>query len=297
VETISIAEAGKTAGAAEKLVGIIPSWSPDGKQLASFRHRPSAGGGNFDLVVHSLDTGDEKLYSFNGISPAPLRWFHDGKGVIVVVQNPGETRGLYRVDLVSKEFRQILEFDGSAMQTGFGPLSRDEQTIYAAGYAPGKSGGVVDRIVAIDLQTRQQKQVSPLPATTGFVAIVLSPDGRTLAIRYLDPETRRTHVARVGIDGSDYQEIYTGDVSARTNHFAWTNDGRGILFGIQQFDKWKIVRISAEGGNPEATDFYVSNAGILQNFSLSPDGARLAFSAMKRVQELWSVDNLLSVLK
>jgi len=297
VETISIAEAGTAAGAVETFVGIRPAWSHDGKQLAFTRHRVAASGDNYDLVVHSLDTGEEKLYSFNGIRPAPPRWFHDGKGVVVLVQNPGKTRGLYRVDLNSREFKQILEFDDAVLRGGVFAISPDDQTIYNAGRDPKSSQVAVDRIVAIDLKTGQQRQICAFPAT-GDAGINLSPDGRTLAIRRVDRQAGKTYFARAAVDGSDYRELYTTTSSGvQIDHLAWTKDGRGILFGIQQDDKWKIMRIPADGGNPEEAGFDVKDAGNLQNISLSPDGRRLGFSAVKPVGELWAIDNILSVLK
>ena len=294
-ENVGILEAGTAAGSAEIFVGIRPTWSPDGKRLAFTRHR--AGPGTYDLIVHSLETGEEAVYSFNGISPTPPQWFHDGKDVVVVVKNPGTTFGLYRVDLSSKQFRQIFEYDGAAFQNGAYAISLDDQTVYHAGRDPKNSKLVVDRIVAIDIKTGQQRQLSTVPGTGG-AGIKLSPDGRTLAIRRFDSQTRNTHFARMAVDGSSYRELYTAAYSGgQIDHLAWTKDGLGILFGIGQDDKWRIVRIPAEGGNPEATDFDLSNAGALLNISLSPDGRRLAFSARRNVQELWAIDNLLSVLK
>ncbi|MEP7365437.1 MAG: hypothetical protein ABI972_19455 [Acidobacteriota bacterium] len=297
-ETIGIAEAGKTASP-ERLFGISPSGSPDGKYLAFFRRRAPAGGDHYDLVVHSLETGEEKAYSFNGIRPAPPRWFHEGKGVVVLVQNPGKTRGLYRVDLNSGEFKQILEFDDAVLRGGVFAISPDDQTIYKAGRDP-KNRQIVDRIVAIDLKTGLQKQVCAFPGT-GDAGINLSPDGRTLAIRRVDTQAGKTYLARVAVDGSDYREIHTATSSSgipvQIDQFVWTKDGRGIFFGVRQDDKSKIMRISAEGGDPEATDFDVSDGGNLVNITLSPDGKRLAFSTRKQVLELWAIDNLLSVLE
>jgi Tol biopolymer transport system component len=302
VEIVSIAEAGISTSAVKNVVGIRPTWSPDGKHLAFLRHRPPAGGDNYDLVIHSLETGEETRYTFNGLRTFPPQWFHDGKSVLVFVRSTGKSTGWYRVDLASKEFRQIVEWDDARLQLGM--LSRDEQTIYAGGLTEKKNGGSqVDRILAIDLNTGQQKQVCRLTATFGFVGLQLSPDGGTLAIRYQDQETRRTHLARVAVDGSGYREIYTGDAGVQHNHFAWSKDGRRILFGVQQEDKNIIMAIPAEGGKAETSGFDLKAAGApkqlsnLLNISLSSDGKRLAFSAANQVQELWAIDNLLSVLK
>src|SRR5438105_1893010 len=78
-DVISIVRSGTSAGAAEKLIGLRPSWSPDGTQLAFLRNRPSAAGNNYDLLVYSLETGEETVYTHPGIEfAAPPEWFHDG---------------------------------------------------------------------------------------------------------------------------------------------------------------------------------------------------------------------------
>src|SRR5262249_7830478 len=68
---------------AEKLVGIRAAWSPDGKAIAFKRHHP--GGNGFDLVVHTLASGEEKAFptSLGEISPGWVEWFHDGKSILV----------------------------------------------------------------------------------------------------------------------------------------------------------------------------------------------------------------------
>src|SRR5262249_45128505 len=99
-------------------------------------------------------------------TPAP-RWFHDGKAVIVVLQNPGKTRGLYRVDLKSKELKQVFEFDPMDLRGGIYAISQDDKTLFVAGRKRDVNNQteIVDRIVAIDLETGHQRQICSLPAT------------------------------------------------------------------------------------------------------------------------------------
>ena len=125
----------------------------------------------------------------------------------------------------------------------------------------------------------------------------LSPDGKTLAFIWRSSQANKQVVARVAIDGSDYREIHSLKRGVQLDHLAWDKDGKTLLFGTRTDEEWKIMRISADGGKPEASGFDHGKLTSLLNISPSPDGKRLAFSANQRIHELWAVDNLLSVLK
>jgi Tol biopolymer transport system component len=66
--------------ATESFVGIRPTWSPDGKSIAFKRHHPGLEN-EYDLVVRSLEIGDERTYPTNlgttGYGGAT--WLHDGQ--------------------------------------------------------------------------------------------------------------------------------------------------------------------------------------------------------------------------
>ena len=59
------------------------------------------------------------------------------------------------------------------------------------------------------------------------------------------------------------------------------------------------MRLPIEGGTPEFTGVELDGSlGVNpRTIDLSPDGSRIAFTTTKRVQELWALDNVLSVLK
>jgi Tol biopolymer transport system component len=137
-----------------------------------------------------------------------------------------------------------------------------------------------------------------LPASDFASTLQLSPDGQTLAFIRRDSQSKKKVLARVAIDASNYREIQSlTDGGNQMDHVAWDKDGRGILFGKQDGEEWKIMRIPAEGGKPEVSGFDHGKHTELQNISLSLDGKRLAFSANQSINEVWAVDNLLASLK
>ena len=107
-------------------------------------------------------------------------------------------------------------------------------------------------------------------------------------------------LALVHLAGSDYREIYSFKGGELADKFAWTKDGRGIVFathGAFPSGDWQIMRIEADGGKPEFTGLTVK---ALSTFDLSPDGSRIAFSTTSggtSIDELSVVDNLPALLK
>ncbi len=68
--------------------------------------------------------------------------------------------------------------------------------------------------------------------------------------------------------------------------FAWTPDGRYIMFGKQPDELW---RLPAEGGKPQKL---LAMDG-LANISIHPDGQRIAFTGGKEEWEVWAMENFL----
>lgn len=174
-------------------------------------------------------------------------------------------------------------------------LSPDDKTAYAPARNRAIGPDVMDRIIAVDLNTGAPKVICTLPAT-GPVALRISPDGRTIAIARLDPKTDQIHIARVAIDGSDYRELHAAYAGSSNGRMAWTHDGRGILFvqGSANDSNHQLMRLPADGGKPEFTGL---EANGWQNISVSPDGLRIAYSIRSGNSELWAMDNVLQALK
>lgn len=271
------------ARATGSFVGIRPTWSPDGKSIAFKRHHPGSTE-TYDLVVRSLETGDERAYGASG-NGAPL-WFHDGKSVLTGNRRADGTLTFYRVDLQTGNFKDLSMLASA--------LSPDDRTAY---FYRG-DGKTPTRVMSVDLNTGQERQISVLPVTNGL-AIAVSPDGRTLALGWLDrsPGNSKLHIARVSVDGKDYREVFATDHLFGAGIVSWSQDGRSILFNQEQTEgasHWGVMQVPADGSGPAKL---LIATPPLQGFDVSPDGSRIAFSANERVTELWALDNVLSVLK
>ena len=104
----------------------------------------------------------------------------------------------------------------------------------------------------------------------------LNPDGRSFwVVRF--PSAQEWRFARVSIDGTAYKDLAKG--ASALADMTWTRDGRAVLYAEStDGHDWRIMRISADGGNPTFTGLEVKKPSAFWSFDLSPDGKRIVFS-------------------
>ena len=233
-------------------------------------------------MVHSLETGDERPYltTLGTSGPGAPIWSRDGKSIMT-----GTGGSFYRIDVRTGEFTKL---------PSGGYPSPDDKTLYFAVGDPKDRSSVPDRIVAGDVSSGQEEVLLTMP-TPGAVDLRLTPDGRTLVIRWPEQKTKTVHFARVNVDGTGYREIFSIAQKDEGGPIALTKDGRWIIFEESHDDKQRLMRLPIEGGKPEFTGVELETR--TQNLDLSPDGSRIAFSNSKVVDEVWALDNVLSALK
>ena len=289
----------------ETFAGLAPSWSPDGKWIAFKRRLPKGQDQNV-LVVRSVETGEETMYPTSlGATGAglPATWYHDSKNLLL-----GVNGDFYRVDLKTREFHPL------GIKTQAHALSPDDKTLYVVKRAVPRTN-VDATIVAVDLATGAERLVSGSPRGTGNsagtpdgplavnspLAITLSPDGRTLAVGWLQDPIGQTqlHIGRISLESGSFRELYTYKLEQRewNGILRWTRDGKSILFNQGQaggFDHWGIMQIPADGG---ASASLVLESSPLTGFDLSGDGSRLVVGDIKQGAHLVALDNVLSLMK
>ena len=270
------------SAAAHAQIGLKSQWSPDGKFMAFIRHR-AGNADDYDVVIHSLETAEERVFGRPGIQPGPPLWFHDGRGLFVLVRHENGARAPYRIDRDTGKFTQILpESPLYPPYTSLIAIAPDDKAVFMP-------TNRLQRIVKFELGTGKAVQTTDLPGGATIFALALSPDNRTLAM--WSPQ----HVARIGLDGSGYRELYVTPAENRystrvgTGGVAWTSDSRTILYQSRHNDSWQIMRISSESGQPEFTGLEVDGLIIGGGIDVSPDGRHFAYSSTKRLVELWSI--------
>jgi Tol biopolymer transport system component len=281
--------------------GWNPSWSPDGVRLKYTPLSPLADGITFNVVVRRVATGDENRFSIPGLTPQPPLWLGSSTAFLQFVRSP-ERRAQnvpgswYWVDAEKGSFREAFSSPRRSLQAA---LSHDGKTLFqfARDSQVDSASAPFTKVVAVDLVTGQERLLVGLPGAsetlpvTGGVGIALSPDGKTLAIGTTNSKTGGRSLWRVNIDGTQFLEL-SGPFEVGNDSggkLAWTRDGRAILFAMRMnVTEWRVMRINAGGGRPEFTGLEVFR---LDNFSVSPDGSRIAYSNTPASEnELWAID-------
>jgi len=271
-----------------------PAWSPDGKFIA-FKRRTSGNRPGYDLVIRSIETGQERIYASSRLVGVPARplWSRDSKSLLLAMADRQERISYQRLDRNSGEFTEVLAPDTSYLSVS--ALSPDESTLYVTFHDEQKhTGGVA----AYDLATGDYRTVF---SVVGFVNnFALSRDGKALAMALSLPRAGRWegHLSRVGVDGSGFKELYAPEAGAAEKDIfgggpmlTWTKDGSAILFA-QGSREWKLMRISSKGGPAEFIE--LTTTGLQHDLDLSPDGSRIAFGHGKaEVKETLVLENLL----
>jgi Tol biopolymer transport system component len=280
----------------ESFIGRQPSWSPDGKSLEFAKPRPD---GSFNVVRHAMETGEEQRFARRGLQPYGVLWLHDGTEFLAQVAVSSDLtppNSIYAIDAKSGAFREVM--GPNKDRSDLTVLSPDDKTSYQFARNPGGTLAF-NRVVAVDLATDQERVIlsltGPIEALPRHVKLALTPDGRTLAIAICDQKSGDCRLTRVGVDGAGHRDVFGPFKATFLAGLAWTKDGRAILFAAQEGTKWRLMRVNADGGQPEFTGLQMDGLGT---FAASPDGSRVAFSSTgpSSTHDLWALD-VLSLLK
>ena len=110
-------------------IGSTLAWSPDGNVIAAV-YRDSAAGGSWSPVVFEVATGNRRTITtepWGGIRR--LAWLHDGRGLVVSAEQPGETH--HQLWLVSYPDGQVKRITNDLHDYGVSIGVTGDDTIVA----------------------------------------------------------------------------------------------------------------------------------------------------------------------
>jgi eukaryotic-like serine/threonine-protein kinase len=239
-------------GTPQKLVTDVDdniTFSPDGRSLA-YKVGNNPEFGKFRLVVHSLETGEEKTLvtgAMNQLLYEPA-WSPDGKTIVCVINRPGHAlSGLVAINALTGRQNLFFEFNSGFLYkpvwlpdgSGLLALSSDRETNYAR-----------NRIVEISYPGGTLRAVTH--DIDNYQDLSLSADGHTLAT-VLEQGHYDLFVAPASALGSGQAEQIRS--AAPFYNFSWTPDGQIIiavdyslnLFSLESRSKTPLTSVQQDG--------------------------------------------------
>jgi Tol biopolymer transport system component len=268
---------------------MAPTWSPDGKYLASTAWR----GGSGVLVIRSaetLQTVRELQVNVKGFVNYGV-WSPDGKFFVSPERDSQDHNVIYRIDAkTGKESVLVPETNGEGMwYTGISP---DGNTLYFC-RTPGGKGGVY---VARDIASGNEKE---LIRSTAPGRALTSPDGRYLAIAGVDPTSNSRTVLLVPTSGGEPREVLRvpseagpadlGAIWTGTNvkgqvvwPAAWMPDSRSLIVRKRLSDEKRpdeLWLLPIDGGAARKLELHLDRNPFLgmNPLSVHPDGKHVAY--------------------
>ncbi len=262
------------------------AFSMDGQWLAYYR-KPSGNRKAPTLILRALTTGMEREIATRFTDALTLRWFPDGRSLLVYATDSENGRGYHRFDIATGK-STLLRKGGDGL-TALHTLSPDGKTVYLV---KRRQVGTQYVLCSWNIETGEEHEL--LENDNASLHPAISPDGRHLAIARIHGDDSLIEVLPTG--GGGPREVFKARAAeAQLGLPNWSPDGREIFFARHaprgRFELW---RIPAQGGAPAKTDFSVQRSALtLRGLTFHPDGHHFAFDAGIDRLEYWALENFL----
>ena len=246
-----------------------PSFSPDGEQVAFEWGGPE--GDNVDIYVQLVgSTSPLRLTDDPALDSHPA-WSPDGRSIAFLRRTGGTAEEIYLTSPLGGTERKLVDGDFSG-NLSWSPDGR----LLAARY---QEAGAKDRIVLIDDETRETRQLTSPPAgSLGDGSPAISRDGRSVAFfRYTTVATGSVMV--VPIEGGEAAAVSENTHIIVGDALNWTRDDRAILVPKQT----GLYRVPLRKGESRIVPGLSERVG---NPTFSVSSGRLAYSSQSRTGNL-----------
>lgn len=266
----------------------IPDYSPDGKYLAYVtgkRFLPR----NL-LIIHNLETGEEKTLSTNIHKIQKHRWSPDCSSILFRGEDEKYNAGIYQIDIQTGTVTTLVPKYSDSRSLQVIQWSGDGKSFYMTrGFKSTKTLQIVIR--EIESGTEKELYRAFYPKNPNH--ILYSPDGKWLSL------IEGKELKIMPVEGGESRVLYKCKQEGENlGEFRWSPDGKYIFSVLDQpkQNKISIWRIPIEGGEiQKVLEMSKSSHENIRQLSLHPDGQHIAFQSTSPFgnTEVWVMENFL----
>ena len=241
-----------------KYDGDSLAWSADGRILYTV---PS--GEQSDIWSIKADGTAAKQLTADEFTEGLGCVSSDGR-YAVFSSNRSGSFNIWRMDLVSGEQKQLTQGAEIDSQPDCTP---DGQWVLFRSLRQGKS-----TFWKVPLAGGTPEQVSDKSS----IEAAVSPDGKLIALRYLDDQAKANKIAVIPFAGGEPIKTLEVSVGFRDVGLGWTADSKAIIYADAGDNADNIVSLPIAGGaSKHLTNF---SSGLIFAFQVSRDGKQIALS-------------------
>jgi len=302
---------GKQIGVPTRLEGryvggkMGAAWSPDGARIAYFqdvrlgpaRTTPLGGPGgpgpaaDRRLAIHTLATGDVRLFDLQLRNTGHPAWSRDGRSVVINGAEPESRQGLIQVDLEGTKTPLVLRQSVKEPRRLTPAVAPDGRLVFfhlvppAVNVTLSDEGGIAVR----DLASGTERVVVAGRVT----AFAISPDGRWIAkTSAQDVSTASNRLIVIPASGGEPTPLAVGVADWKLRGpVAWSPDSRYVFVARTDLrGSDEIVQVPLDGSAPRPTG--IVWRGTTGRIDVHPDGRRIAVSNEGVKSETWVLQGI-----
>jgi len=289
-----------------------PQWSPDSKTVAFLRGREPqerqvwtirvSGGEATKLTDHKdgissfrwCEDGKQLFFlAPDQKSEAEKKKEKDGDDAIFVDEGPngqtsrGQWSNLWVFNLEDKKERQITK--EKMIISNYDPSPDGKWIAFHARRENTRNGGYLSEIYLAETATGQVAQLTSNEAPES--AVQWAPDGKRIS--YLARDDKKWELAQdklwiMNVETKSYRKA-SAKFEGAIGEYAWTKDGKRILFSGQQRTTRNLYDLNVDSGSVEQL---TNHAGIFAAGSFSADRSKAAviYSTPQQPADIWVTD-------
>jgi len=261
-------------------------WSADGEYIAYVARR----GGNLqvtgpeDVIVRSVKRGNAQRFSPRMSRIMKVKWFHDGRSVLLIGADDKGKYGIFRMELGNASLKLLMPFEMGFALPRNPTFSKDGKRFY---FMTIDSGVVL--INELNIARGTASVLRRIEDAKWPQGLALSPDEQSFAVAV----TGRSRLIVAPVAAGPARDVYAFPPSEGPTvaGVAWTTDGRHLLFGVTTSSRLDVPddirRLSLDDGKISSTG--LKRSGI-KTMSISPDGHTMMYGVDHYSMEMWTMD-------